>query len=284
MKLSTLTIELTQRQFEKISSLVYDLCGINLHIGKKELVRARLSKRLRQLGLRDFGEYIAYLKNDASGQEIVDMLDAISTNLTSFFRESDHFEYLSKQILPRLVQKRGKEPGRKLRIWSAGCSSGEEPYTIAIVLSKQIQNLAGWDAAILATDISTRMLDTGRRGEYAEARLKNVPGQMQSGCFECIESKKPRVYCVQPEIRRLVSFARLNLLENWPMQGKFDVIFCRNTMIYFDKQTQAGLVRRFWENLNDGGTMFIGHSESLTGVKHKFKYVQPTVYLKVPLG
>ncbi|MFH1550553.1 MAG: protein-glutamate O-methyltransferase [Planctomycetota bacterium] len=278
MELSTLTIELTQRQFEKISSLVYDLCGINLHIGKKELVKARLNKRLRQLGISDFDEYLAFLASDTSGRELVDMLDAISTNLTSFFREPAHFEYLSKQILPRLVQERGRDPGRRLRIWSAGCSSGEEPYTIAIVLRNEIENLDRWDAAILATDINTRMLDTARCGEYAEARLKNMPVQVQSRCFECIESKKPRVYRARPEIRRLVSFARLNLLDNWPMRGNFDVIFCRNTMIYFDKPTQGKLVRRFREKLNEGGVLFIGHSESLTGIKHDFDYVQPTVY------
>ena len=282
MKSATLGLtELTKREFEEISSLVYDLCGINLHVGKRELVKARLNKRLRELEMESFAEYISFLKNDRSGQEIIDMLDAVSTNLTSFFREAQHFDYMAKEILPRLVKERGRDPGRKLRLWSAGCSSGEEPYSIAMVLDKEIDNLGRWDAAILATDINTRVLETARRGEYPEARFDKMPAQTRQKYFECINNSRPREYRAKPTIRDLVTFARLNLLEKWPMKGGFDIIFCRNTMIYFDKQTQSKIVGRYWEMLGDGGVLFIGHSESLTGVKHKFKYVQPTIYYKV---
>ena len=269
---------LTDKQFEKISSLVYEICGINLHVGKKQLANSRLSKRLRILGMSAFDEYLEYLAGNP--QEVIDMLDAISTNLTSFFREPQHFDHLSKVIIPRLVSERGRDAHRRLRIWSAACSSGEEPYTIAIVIKREIEDLDRWDAAVLATDINTRMLETGKRGEYEETRLKTVPPAVRQLYFDCIVPKKPRRYKVKPEIRKLVAFARLNLLEDWPMRGKFDVIFCRNTMIYFDKPTQSRLVNRYYEKLNKGGTLFIGHSESLTGIKHQFKYIKPTVYEK----
>ena len=270
---------LTDRQFEKISSLVYEICGINLHVGKKQLAHSRLSKRLRTLEMSTFDEYLEYLADNS--QEVVDMLDAISTNLTSFFREPQHFEYLSRVTIARLIAERGRDGHRRLRIWSAGCSSGEEPYTIAIVIKHEIQDIARWDAAILATDINTRMLETAGRGEYDEPRLKSVPGNMRQSYFDCIAPRKPRRYRMKQDVKNLVAFARLNLLEKWPMRGRFDVIFCRNTMIYFDKPTQGKLVNRFYEKLNEGGTLFIGHSESLTGIKHSFKYVEPTVYEKV---
>lgn len=273
------TTELTDLQFTRISDLVKRLCGINLHQGKKELVKSRLGKRLRKLGLADYDEYIEYVRRDGGGDELIAMLDAISTNLTSFFREPGHFDYLAQDVLPRIVAAAGKA-ARRLRIWSAGCSSGEEPYTIGIVANESVPDLASWDARILATDLSTRVLARASEGIYDADRLKNLPGMLTGRYFTCIETHPPRRYQVNDCIRTLVSFARLNLLERWPMRGPFDAVFCRNVMIYFDKPTQTRLVDRFWELLAPGGVLFVGHSESLAGVKHRFDYVQPTVYRK----
>jgi len=271
--------ELTDEEFEKISDLVKSLCGINLHQGKKELVKARLSKRLRALGLTRFDDYIRYVRNDGGGDELVAMLDSISTNLTSFFREPGHFDYLAEQVLPAIAARAGPHR-RSLRIWSAGCSTGEEPFTIGIVVSENIPNPDSWDVRILATDLSTRVLARAREGLYEADRLKDVPGLLIGRYFSCVEAHRPRLYRVNDRVRGLVTFARLNLLGPWPMRGPFDVIFCRNVMIYFDKPTQTRLVERFWEVLAPGGGLFVGHSESLAGVKHRFEYVQPTVYRK----
>lgn len=270
---------LTEGQFNEISHLVKDLCGINLHQGKKELVKARLSKRLKALEFTSFGDYIDYVRQDPTGNELVTMLDALSTNLTQFFREPAHFQYLTEKIIPRLAAP-SPSGGARLRIWSAGCSSGEEPYTIAISLAETIANLARWDVAILATDISTRVLARAAKGVYGANGLAALPPGCLRKYFAAAGAGGDSLYQVNESIRRLVSFGRLNLMEHWPMRGPFDVIFCRNVMIYFDKTVQAQLVNRFHEILAPGGTLCIGHSESLAGVQHRFKYVQPTVYEK----
>jgi len=272
-----LSLELSEPQFNEISDLVKSLCGINLHDGKKELVKARLTKRLRKLNIRSFAEYMDLVRGDTSGAELTNMLDALSTNLTSFFRENEHFEYLANQILPTIVD-RSAQTGRRLRIWSAGCSSGEEPYSIAITANEKIPNVQSWDAKILATDISTRVLARAAKGVYDADRIKTVSPQARSRYFECIETRPERLYRVTDSLRTMVHFARLNLMDRWPMQGPFDVIFCRNVMIYFDKATQGKLINRFYDLLAPGGTLFIGHSESLAGVKHQFRYAQPTIY------
>lgn len=279
MTQTPLTVDLADRHFNKISTLVKDLCGINLHDGKKELIKARLTKRLRRLQLRSFEEYIQHLKNDTTGTELTAMLDALSTNLTSFFREPDHFEHLANHAIPPIVHKAGKGGGR-LRIWSAGCSSGEEPYSIAITVSESIPNLKLWDVGILGTDLSTRVLSAATEGIYKLERIKPIPSQQRYKYLTCIQARPERIYQVNDDIKRMVCFSRLNLMTSWPMRGPFDMIFCRNVMIYFDKPTQQNLIDRFCDILTPGGTLFIGHSESLTGVRHRFKYIQPTVYQK----
>ena len=270
---------LTESQFNKITKLVKGKCGINLHDGKQELVKARLAKRLRKLGLSDYRQYISYIERDSSGNELLAMLDAISTNLTSFFRESDHFEYFSKKVIPRIITNAGKT-GRRLRIWSAGCSSGEEPYSIAICLCEGLRELSLWDAGILGTDISIRMLDRAGEGVYNGERVKTVPGLLRSKYFQCVQSRPDRLYLINQGLRKFVHFARLNLMDPWPMRGLLDAIFCRNVMIYFDKPTQQTLINRFSDLLLPGGTLFIGHSESLADINHGLRYVQPTVYQK----
>ncbi len=267
---------LTESEFNEISNFVKTKCGINLHDGKKELVKARLGKRIRKLGMRSFQQYMEYVRNDSSGAELTTMLDTISTNLTYFFRESKHFVYLQEKVLPQIVAARQ----RRLRIWSAGCSSGEEPYSIAMLLNEEIPDLRNWDAAILATDLSTKVLGIAQRGLYKEDRFRETAKHLVNKYFTCTKDGGDKIYTAKDNLRKLIHFARLNLMENWPMRGPFDVIFCRNVMIYFDKATQGKLVNRYYELLAPGGSLLLGHSESLTGIDHKYKYVQPATYMK----
>jgi chemotaxis protein methyltransferase CheR len=266
---------LSDSQFAEISTLVKDQCGINLHDGKKELVKARLSKRLRALGLTRFHDYLALVQADPTGNELVAMLDALSTNLTRFFREPDHFVHLEKKVAERVAA-----GPRRLRVWSAGCSSGEEPYSIAMTLAERIRDWDRWDIAILATDLSTAVLDRAARGQYDAERAASVPPALRQRYFDAEGDRHSQTYRIADRLRQKVRFARLNLMGSWPMRGPFDVIFCRNVMIYFDKPTQSRLVGRFHEMLAPGGTLFVGHSESLAGVSHSFTYVQPTIYQK----
>jgi chemotaxis protein methyltransferase CheR len=270
--------DLTDRQCNAISNLVKDLCGINLHDGKKELVKARLTKRLREVRMESFSQYIEFIGADAGQAEILSMLDALSTNLTYFFREPEHFNLLRSGAAPKMMRRHAQD--HKLRIWSAGCSSGEEPYSIAVVMNEVVRDLLTWDVQILATDLSRRMLEIARRGVYSRDRFRDTPPKTIFENFTRLEGREPKLYEVNEPLRRIVTFARLNLMESWPMRGPFDVIFCRNVMIYFDKPTQGRLVDRFWDLLVPGGMLFIGHSESLSGVRHRFTYVQPTVYRK----
>lgn len=269
------TVDLADAQLERISTLIKSLAGIHLDSGKKDLVKARLNKRLRKLGMRSFDEYIDYVERDPEAESTA-MLDAISTNLTSFFRESKHFHHLAEQVIPKVVA-RG---GRRLRIWSAGCSTGEEPYSIAITLLETIPDLPGWDAKILATDLSTDVVRRAAAGVYDEKRLESVQMRIKNSYFISRGNRGAREYVVADCVRKLVTMGHLNLMGPWPMKGPFDVIFCRNVMIYFDKPTRSRLVQRFWDLLTPGGTLMIGHSESLTGIEHRFRYAEPTIYVK----
>jgi chemotaxis protein methyltransferase CheR len=267
--------ELTESQFQDIASLVRDVCGISLHDGKKELVKARLGGRLRHLGLRSFGQYLDYVHAESGSGELRAMLDALSTNQTSFFREQDHFDFLAENVLPEFVT--GGRRSQPLRIWSAGCSTGEEPYSIGMTICEVMPEAALRDVRVLATDISCKVLARARQGLYPAERLASVPNWAKTKYFAPHDAAGG-LHAVKAAVRNLVSFGRLNLMESWPMRGPFDVIFCRNVMIYFDKPTQGRIVGRYWDLLRPGGVLFIGHSESLTGIRHKFQYVQPTVY------
>jgi len=271
------TPELKDHEFGKISRLVYEVCGIDLHEGKKELVKTRLGKRLRSGNFHSFSEYYNHVTTKAGMEELIAMIDSISTNLTSFFREESHFARL-RVIVPPLLQstRRNGFPPR-LRIWSAGCSTGEEPYTIAVALS-EMPGVGTADVRILATDISTRVLKTAVNAIYDEDRLKGIPRELMKKYFLKGQGSWDGSYRVKDSIRSMVDFKRLNLKEPFPMTDPFDVIFCRNVMIYFDKEMQGGVVKRFYNLLKDGGYLFIGHSESLTGIDHRFKYIEPSVY------
>jgi chemotaxis protein methyltransferase CheR len=261
--------------FEQISQIVYRYSGIRLTVGKEELVRSRLIKRLRALGVNSFTSYLRYIKEDRSAQELHTMIDALTTNKTSFFRENQHFEYMRTRILPEL-----KKRSTRLRLWSAGCSSGEEPYSIAMLLQEEWPQTNPTDTRILATDISARILAKARAGEYEMESLKDVPSAYLAKYFSSARANSNRVYTVRDSIKRMIRFAQLNLMDEWPMKGPFEVIFCRNVMIYFDSATQAKLVRRFRDLLVPGGYLLVGHSESLVANSCGFKYVQPATYVK----
>jgi chemotaxis protein methyltransferase CheR len=264
------TVELTQEQFTAVSSLVYRTCGLNLHEGKFGLVRARLAGRLRERGLPDFATYLDLVVHDDTGRELGHLVDVLTTNKTSFFREPRHFDFVREHLLPALY-----EPGRPLRVWSAGCSSGEEPYSLAMVLRDELPPDA--DVRILATDISSAMLARARRGIYPQEALESVPTTARHH-FSSVSKTAPRSYEVGAHLRSLVRFAPLNLMDRWPMKGRFDLICCRNVMIYFDQPTQQRLVDRFWDMTEPGGFFFAGHSESFAAIDHGFRYIQPAVY------
>lgn len=266
------TKTLTRSQFQALSTWVRQACGINLHEGKLGLVQARLAGRLRELGL-DIETYLARLAAPGGEVEAARLVDALTTNKTGFFREPRHFDLLRGHVLPELRRQR-----TRLSVWSAGCSSGEEAYTLAMVLLHVLG--PGADVRILATDLSARMLARARQGVYTAEALETVPADLRR-YFTFVPGPAPRSYAINPEVKRLVHFARLNLMDPWPMRGTFDLICCRNVMIYFDNATQQRLVQRFRDRLVPGGYLFTGHSESLAGLQHDFRYVQPAVYQRL---
>ena len=262
MTAPALDVALGAAEFREIGALVRDVAGIQLPAGKEGLVRARLAKRLRAHGVSSYGEYLELVR-DPSGGELAEMVDVLTTNKTDFFRESAHFDVLARDVLPPL----GTAP---VRIWSAGCATGEEPYTLAMVLREAGRH----DAKILATDISRRVLAHAKAGVYADAAVRPVPDALRTRHF----ARTERGWEAGAGLKSLVTFARLNLMARWPMRGPFHAIFCRNVMIYFDRDTQQALVARFRELLAPGGYLFVGHSESLTALRHDFTYVLPAVY------
>lgn len=268
-------IILKKQAFQEISRIVYNACGIRLVHGKEELVRSRLLKRLRALGLRDFDVYMRYVKNKKNGSELKLMIESLTTNKTSFFREYSHFEYLRTSVLPLLIER-----GTGVRVWSAGCSSGEEPYSIAILFNEEWPFLNRNTLRILATDISAPVLEKARKGEYEQELLLGVPVSLQEKYFVPVLSASVPAYRVVENVKNMVRFANLNLMASWPMQRGFDLIFCRNVMIYFDHDTQQELVRRFYNMLLPGGYLFVGHSESLIASDCDFKYIKPATYMR----
>jgi len=272
---------LKDSDFQKFSSYVYDECGINLHEGKKELVKARLGKILRQRNFRSFRKYYDFVVNDKSGHELILLLDSISTNLTYFFRESQHFDFLRSRTLPEIVKIKMPSRDNCLRFWSAGCSSGEEAYSIAIAVSEAFNNREHWQTKILATDLSTKVLSTARNGIYEEKKIESIPYELRKRYFQKGENRWKSYFRVKQEVRKKITFQRLNFREEFHFNVPFDVIFCRNVMIYFNNPTKEALVRKFFQNLSKGGYLFIGHAESLTGIKHSFNYIQPSVYQKI---
>jgi chemotaxis protein methyltransferase CheR len=265
---------LTPQEFEQFRKLAYDKFGLDLRPGKEQLVSARLAKRMRQLQIHSYHDYYRHVMEDNSGEALVAMIDALTTNHTSFFRESAHFDFLRTTVIPSLLKR------DRISIWSAACSTGEEPYSIAFCLLSELGMEFLPKLQILATDISTRVLSTAKTGAYAAERFRDVPPQQLRQYLLRGEQQWKNWYLVKKEIRTAVNFQRLNLMEPFSQIATFPVIFCRNVMIYFDRPTQQGLVKRLSEHLEPGGHLLIGHAESLNGVDHSLQYVRPAIYRK----
>ncbi len=266
---------LSASEFDEIRRLVLEHTGIALAASKRELVYSRLVRRLRRLKLDGFRAYIALLSRGETA-ELEQFTNAITTNLTSFFREPHHFDYLSETVLPQIERKNAST--RRLRIWSAGCSTGEEAYSIAIALLEAKARFRGWDVRILATDLDSQVIATAAAGEYAIERLEKLSaarrswfGELDGGC--AVAGK---------ELKSLVSFRRLNLLHDWPFKGSFDVIMCRNVVIYFDRSTQCALFERMAARQRASDHLFIGHSESLYKVCASYELIGKTIYRRLP--
>lgn len=269
---------LKPHEFEAIWRLAYDKFGLDLRNGKEELVAARLGKRMRQGGFDSFEEYYRYVVGDRSGEALIGMIDALATNHTSFMREAAHFEFLKQSVLPGLRER------PRIELWSAACSTGEEPFTLAFTLYDQWGADAFRKVRILATDISTKALAAAKSAVYPAERFSAVPPAWLRQFLLRGEGRWKGWYRVKPEVRSQVEFARLNLVEPFSQHSLFPVIFCRNVMIYFDKATQEGVVNRLAACLEPGGYLFIGHAESLTGVRHELTYVRPAIYRKPGAG
>jgi chemotaxis protein methyltransferase CheR len=274
------TLELTREDYNLIRRLVYAHSGINLGENKSQLVRVRLGKRLRAGGFRSFREYYRYVENDSSGRELCALLDAITTNTTHLFREPRHFQLL-RDILTRWVNDRAWRAQHKtLRIWSAAGSSGEEPYSIGMVAHDVLNRHApAIELKILATDLSAEVLSRAKLGVYDAHRVGTVPPDLRARYFQPVRIDGESALQIIPELRRQITFARFNLMTpEFPFRNRFNIIFCRNVMIYFDRATQETLVNKLARQLHGGGYLMIGHSESLNGIRHPLEYVEPTVY------
>lgn len=268
----------SDKEFNFISKLVGERTGIVLSDAKREMVYGRLSRRLRQLNLRKFSEYCDLLTSGHE-TELVELTNAITTNLTAFFRESHHFDYLQSKVLPELIQK--KIQNKRLRIWSAGCSSGEEAYSIAMCIREVIPRSSGWDVKILATDLDSNMIQRGKNGIYTAERVEGLTASRMKKWVKQGKGKNSDKVRISQELRDLITFKELNLIDSWPVKGPFDLIFCRNVVIYFNKETQKELFDRYANLLDDEAHLFIGHSESLNNVTDRFNLIGKTIYQKV---
>lgn len=275
-------VDLTDKDFDNFRKLIYHKSGISLNDTKKELLRTRLRSRLVREGYKSYSQYFEFIKKDKTGDSIVPLLDDISTNLTSFFREKNHFDYLNG-IMPEWIARKEKIGDKVFRIWSAGCSTGEEPYSLIFTMLDVLQGKGrDWSIKFLATDLSTEVLGKAAGGIYPEEKIDGVPSQFYRDYFVKDQPVKGKeMVRIIPEIRSMIAFKRFNLItQHYPFKHQFDYIFCRNVMIYFDKPTQETLVGKYHKYLKPGGYLFIGHSESLTGLTHDFKYILPTIYQK----
>ncbi len=265
--------------FRLFSELIYNQCGIKMPSVKKVMLTSRLQKRVNALGMDSFSDYYSYISS-SSGKtdELNKMIDVITTNKTEFFRESHHFNYLIKEVLPELTNS-GR---RSIDIWSAGCSTGEEAYSIAMSLAYSLDAEAKHSFRILGTDISTRVLEKAARAVYTEDVIAPIPLQMKKNFLLRGKGEQEGLFKVAPEIRRRVEFRRLNFMdEKYDLKKTFDIIFCRNVVIYFDKETQRELFAKLYDHLSQDGYLFIGHAESLQGINSRFRVAAPTVYRKI---
>lgn len=263
---------LSQREFDAVRKVIRAFTGIHMTDAKRQLVVRRLNGRMKATQCSSVTQYLRRL-DSGDKVEIEQFTNAVTTNLTSFFRESHHFDFLRETIIPQCIA--GNANGtKKLRIWSAGCSTGEEPYSLAMTVQGMSSQLAGWDTKILCTDIDSAVVATAAAGRYPEERAEKVPEALRQKMF----SQSGNQLVVKDRLRKMLTFKQLNLMGDWPISGKFDAIFCRNVFIYFDKATQGALVNRYADVLKDGGYLIIGHSESLLKVTDRFSLVGKTIY------
>ncbi|KAA1157632.1 CheR family methyltransferase [Pseudoalteromonas fuliginea] len=263
----------TDRDFKEIADLVYNACGIVLGEHKREMVYSRLARRIRERNLVDFKSYLAFLKKNKD-QEFDAFINAITTNLTSFFREIHHFEFIKSELIPVLLKT--NKHSKRVRFWSAGCSTGEEPYSLAMTLNAAFPS--DWDVKILATDLDSNVLAKAQSGVYTAANVNGLSEQQLKRWF--LKSKDGEAYKVKPKLQECIAFKRLNLLQEWPMKGPFDLILCRNVVIYFDKETKDQLFERYANILSEQGHLFLGHSESMGKEHSQYKNLGKTMYQK----
>ncbi|KLN60045.1 hypothetical protein WH96_14480 [Kiloniella spongiae] len=264
----------SDQEFKTLTQMVYDRTGIVLKDNKKNMVYGRLARRLRKLKMYSFKEYLTYLDSPDGANETGMLINAITTNLTKFFRESHHFKHLFTACEKIIQAQTNRGEDRRLRLWSAGCSSGEEPYSIAIVMNELLKRTPSIDIKILATDLDTGMLQTGMSGIYSKKSVENMPDKFRTKYTQEISESQVQM---SSELRSLITFKQLNLLEKWLMKGPFDVIFCRNVMIYFDQPTKISLGKRYAELLRTDSWLYIGHSESLPE-ETNLKLIGKTIY------
>ncbi|MDH5388185.1 MAG: protein-glutamate O-methyltransferase [Gammaproteobacteria bacterium] len=275
----------TDKDFTYLSKLAGEIAGISLSSGKRELIYGRLVKRLRALGLKDFKSYCSLLKDGeedgGNKDERTHFINSITTNVTSFFRENHHFEFMAHTLLPELIGKKSSASQPRLRIWSAGCSSGREPYSIAMVLKECIPDIERWDVKILATDLDSNILEVAKTAVYPKDHVKEISIERRKRWLKMGRGINENEIKVVDEIKDMVTYRKLNLTDKWPMKGPFDIIFCRNVTIYFDRDTRIELLNNFADYLDDEGCLFVGHSESLFGLTQRFATVGRTIHRKI---
>ena len=270
--------QFTESMFEQIRELVKHHTGIVLSDGKQDMVYGRLTRRLRALDLSDFDSYLTLIKREDE-QELTHLVNAITTNLTSFFREEHHFEYLKNTVFPSLLEKNAAT--QKIRIWSAGCSTGEEPYSIAMVVREFFEDYDGWDVKVVATDLDSNVIDKGKAGVYDIGRVDGLSLEYKKRWMKRGKGDQSNLVKMKSELQNLITFKQLNLLHGWPIKGPIDIIFCRNVVIYFDKETQRNLFDRYADVLSSDGHIFIGHSENMFNVCDRFESLGNTIYQRI---
>lgn len=272
--------KLTDSQFDRLSKFIHLEYGIKMPPAKKIMLQSRLQKRLRELKIDSFNTYVDYVFSKDGEGEIIHMIDVVSTNKTDFFREPTHFDYLKNTVLPEFVST--PIPNRQLKVWSAACSSGEEVYTIAMVLAEFFKLHSEYDFSIFGSDISTRILQKAKEGIYAEDRVNVVPLDIKKKYILRSKDSQKKLVRIVPALRSKVNFARINFMDqSYPINETFDIIFCRNVLIYFDRQTQENVINKLCKHLKPNGYFFLGHSESITGINVPLKHIKPTVFRKI---
>ncbi len=271
----------TDENYRFISNLMLERVGIHLPVSKRELIYGRLAKRLRHLELDSFEQYCRLLQQD-NDEELVQCINALTTNVTAFFRENHHFEYLLNSALPEILKHKTEQNNKRIRVWSAGCSSGEEPYSIAMTIKQSRLFTGDWDIKILATDLDSGILKQARAGVYTTEKLDDSSLSQHRRWFRKGRGRNDGLVTVADEIKAMIHFKRLNLADTaWPMRGPFDIIFCRNVVIYFEREMRQNLIARFHDLLIKDGHLFIGHSESLFGVSERFRSLGNTIHRKI---